>query len=169
MLTSEDLANIELIKQLKARYFRNLDTKNWPEWRKVFTDDLVVRVDVTVSKLGEEGFAPPLPEGADVFVAHMSKFLADITTMHHGHMPEITLTGPDTATGIWSMEDVVESPGDRLMRGYGHYHEQYRKQGGEWRIANLYLKRLRLDYSGPWPTDEAEMLAGMDTNRSKGG
>jgi 3-phenylpropionate/cinnamic acid dioxygenase small subunit len=32
---------IESIKQLKARYYRYLDTKDWDRWRDVFTDDFV--------------------------------------------------------------------------------------------------------------------------------
>jgi hypothetical protein len=27
------------------------------------------------------------------------------TTQHHGHMPEITITGPDTATANWRVAD----------------------------------------------------------------
>ena len=150
-LTPGEMGEVEAIKELKARYFRHLDTKNWPEWRKVFTDDVVARVDVTVSKLGEEGEATPLPVGGDAFVAHISEFLKGISTVHHGHMPEITLTGPDTATGIWSMEDIVGPPGGRTMRGYGHYFEQYRKQDGDWRIARLHIKRLRIDHTDPRP------------------
>jgi hypothetical protein len=149
--TLGEMAEVEAIKELKARYFRHLDTKNWPEWRKVFTDDVVVRVDVTVSKLNEEGEATPLPEGGDPFVAYISEFLSGVSTVHHGHMPEITLTGPDTATGIWSMEDIVGPPGGPTMRGYGHYFEHYRKQGGDWRIARLHIKRLRIDHTAPGP------------------
>jgi SnoaL-like domain len=33
------LAEIEAIKQLKARYFRLLDTKRWDEWREIFSKD----------------------------------------------------------------------------------------------------------------------------------
>ena len=29
--------------------------------------------------------------------------LASAVTVHHGHMPEIALLGPDRATGIWAM------------------------------------------------------------------
>ncbi len=61
-------------------------------------------------------------------------------------MPEITLTGPGTASGIWSMEDIVEFPDGTVLQGYGHYHETYRKVDGEWRIATLHLTRLRMDY-----------------------
>lgn len=31
-------------------------------------------------------------------------------TVHHGHMPEIDITGPDTARGTWAMFDYVEWP-----------------------------------------------------------
>ena len=34
--------DIEAIKQLKARYFRTMDTKHWAAMRQVFTDDVVV-------------------------------------------------------------------------------------------------------------------------------
>lgn len=146
MVTAKELVDIEEIKQLKARYFRLMDTKNWTEWRKVFADDLSVRVDMSPSKDGEMGAADPLPEGADAFVKHISGFLANISTMHHGHMPEITIIDDVNAKGIWSMEDIVETPGHPVMKGYGHYFEDYRKVGGEWRIAKLYIKRLRLDY-----------------------
>ena len=32
---------IEAIKQLKARYCRYLDTKDWTAWRGIFADDFV--------------------------------------------------------------------------------------------------------------------------------
>ena len=49
----------------------------------------------------------------------VSVALAQAVTVHHGHMPEIELTSPITATGIWAMFDIVQSP--RLnFRGYGH-------------------------------------------------
>jgi hypothetical protein len=159
----EQMAEIEAIKQLKARYFRFLDTKNWAEWRKVFTDDVEVKVDVTVSTGDRPGISPPHPKGGDAFVAHISDYLKGISTVHHGHMPEIALTGTDTATGIWSMEDIVESPGGRVMHGYGHYHETYRRQDGGWRIATLHITRLRLDYFGDWPQDDAALLAMQTT------
>lgn len=146
MFTASDLAEMEAIKLLKARYFRNLDTQNWAEWRKVFTDDVEILVDHTVTTPTQKGEGPPLPRGADAFVAHISQFLTGAVTVHHGHMPEITLTGPDTATGVWAMEDMVRIPGHPDMHGYGHYHDDYRKGAdGEWRIARHHLTRLRVD------------------------
>ena len=128
--------DIEAIKQLKARYFRFMDTKQWSEMRQVFTDD--VRVDTTQD--GTE-----VVEGADAFVGPLSEILADVITVHHGHMPEIELTSDTTATGIWAMEDHLWWPEDsplRHLHGYGHYHETYRKGADGWRIASLTLTRL---------------------------
>ncbi len=55
-------------------------------------------------------------------------------TVHQVHAPEIELTSPTTATGIWALNDVVRlAPGVNLA-GYGHYHETYEKTDGQWRI-----------------------------------
>lgn len=154
------IAEKDAIRELKARYFRCLDTKDWDEWRKVFTDDVVVRVDLTPSRRGEQGVPSDNPVGADAFVALNRQRLADYVTVHHGHTYEIAITGPDTATGIWAMEDIVQPAGsDRVMRGYGHYHEEYRKVDGTWRIARMYLKRLRIDFTGGPPMTAAEIEA----------
>ena len=38
-VNASDLVEIEAIKQLKARYFRFLDTKQWDAWKEIFTED----------------------------------------------------------------------------------------------------------------------------------
>jgi 3-phenylpropionate/cinnamic acid dioxygenase small subunit len=43
-VSPSDLADIEQIRQLKARYFRFLDTKQWEAWRGLFTDDFTAHV-----------------------------------------------------------------------------------------------------------------------------
>lgn len=128
--------DIEAIMKLKASYFRTLDTKNWSAFRKVFTADFVS--DTT-------GSGGKVINGADDFVGFVKKTLATATTVHHGHMPEIELTSDSTARGIWAMEDLVRFLGCIDLRGYGHYHEQYKKVDGEWQINYSKLTRLRLD------------------------
>ena len=85
--------------------------------------------------------------GADEFMAFLEETLADVVTVHHGHMPEIEVTSPTTATGIWALEDLLRWPDGNELRGYGHYHETYEKVDGEWRIASSKLTRLRMDFS----------------------
>ena len=132
--------DVEAIKQLKARYFRTMDTKDWPGMRAVFTDDVVM--DTSESGGG-------VITGADEFIAFLSETLADVVTVHHGHMPEIEITSPTTATGIWSMEDMLRWPNGMELHGYGHYHETYAKTDGGWRIASTKLTRLRSDFTNP--------------------
>ncbi|ARS26523.1 nuclear transport factor 2 family protein [Sphingomonas sp. KC8] len=142
----EQLLAIEQIKALKARYFRCMDTKDWAGLEAVFTADL--HADF------REGTDPPNPqaviEGAKPYLEMLSPILADITTVHHGHMPEIAITSPTTATGIWAMEDKLwVKPGAPVpysfLHGYGHYHETYRKEADGWKIATVRLTRLRID------------------------
>ncbi len=48
--------------------------------------------------------------GRDEIVTNVSTALVGARTRHHGHMPEIEITGDDTARGIWAMFDYVEWP-----------------------------------------------------------
>ena len=131
-----DLLEIEAIKQLKARYCRYLDTKDWQMWRGIFTDDFL-------SDTSQAGGT--VIRGADEFVAFTRKGVGDRATAHQVHAPEIELTSATTARGIWALEDVVRlAPGVNL-RAYGHYHETYEKVDGQWRITSSKLTRLRED------------------------
>jgi uncharacterized protein (TIGR02246 family) len=128
-----DLEEIEEIKKLKARYFRTMDTKDWDAMRQVFADDAAI--DTTAA-------GGPAITGGDEFIAFLKQTLGDAVTIHHGHTPEIDLTSPTTATGIWALHDIVIWPTGRL-EGAGHYHETYEKTDGVWRITSLTLTRLR--------------------------
>lgn len=132
---SRKLAHMESIKQLKARYFRFMDTKQWDEWQWVFTKDAWL-------KWGPED--DQVFEGREAIVAGVSQSLEGAVTVHHGHMPEIEILSETTARGIWAMYDWVDSPQFEL-HGFGHYHEEYRCEDGDWRIARLHLVRLRVD------------------------
>jgi uncharacterized protein (TIGR02246 family) len=132
--------DIEAIRQLKARYFRTMDTKDWAGMRQVFTDDVVMDTS-------EAGGA--LITGADEFMAFLEDALGSATTVHQGHMPEIEITSETTATGIWALNDIVIFPNGMRLDGYGHYHETYEKAGGEWRIRSSKLTRLHMDLSSP--------------------
>jgi len=140
---------LEAIRQLKARYFRALDTKDWDGFKAVFTEDAAIGPI-------DNGFTPellalrspdarqPIPlSGLDAFVERVAINIGPLISTHHGHQPEIELTGEDEATGIWAMEDVLVWPADGYrLRGTGHYWETYRKVDGEWKIASMKLTRL---------------------------
>jgi uncharacterized protein (TIGR02246 family) len=134
------LEDIEAIKRLKARYCRTMDTKDWAAMRRVFTDD--VTMDTTDSGGG-------VVTGADEFMSFLQDVLAGVVTVHHCHTPEIDVTSPTTAAGIWAMEDMLRFPDGTELHGYGHYDETYRKGEAGWQIASSRLTRLRLDITPP--------------------
>ena len=127
--------DIEAIKQLKARYFRLMDTKDWEGFATVFAEEASMRNSPDPNEVFE---------GREEIVRKVSAALAEAVTVHHGHMPEITLTGDDTANGVWAMYDFVELP-QLVLHGWGHYHEEYVKRDGAWQILSSRLTRLRLD------------------------
>lgn len=134
------LIDLEEIKQLKARYFRTLDQRDWEGFGLVFSLAAVMEVPE----------ADMVLQGRDAIVTAVSGALTGARTVHHGHMPEIEITGPDTARGTWAMFDYVEwdrpEADERVgLRGYGHYTEEYVREADAWRIARLHLARLRID------------------------
>jgi hypothetical protein len=135
----QHLLDVEEITQLKARYFRLVDSKQWDEWALVFAADAVLEIP--------EGDL--VHRGRAAIVANVSTMMEELRTVHHGHMPEIEITGRDTARGVWAMSDYVEWPADdgtRVgLRGYGHYLEEYVREDGRWCIARSRLVRLRVD------------------------
>jgi hypothetical protein len=134
------LDDLEAIKQLKARYCRTMDTKDWAAMRRVFTDD--VEMDTTAS-------GGSVVTGADDFLSFLREAIGDVVTVHHCHTPEIELVSATAATGVWAMEDMLRWPNGSELHGYGHYHERYEKVGTEWRIKGSVLTRLRMDFTPP--------------------
>jgi hypothetical protein len=63
--------DIEAIKQLKARYFRTMDAKDWAGMRQVFTDDVVIDT-------AEAGGS--VVTGADDFMTFLQEALGGATT-----------------------------------------------------------------------------------------
>jgi uncharacterized protein (TIGR02246 family) len=140
----QDLVDIEAIKQLKARYFRTLDTNDWAGFANVFAEDAAI--DVTDDAGPEAGHV----SGRSAIAARIEKAVGSARTVHHGHMPELKIEAPDRASGIWAMYDYVEfsssTPEKRVgLHGFGHYHETYIKSEGQWRIKTMKLTRLRID------------------------
>jgi hypothetical protein len=125
------------IYELKARYCRLLDTKQWDAWRDVFTADYVLDVS-------EAGGGPPI-HGRDAAIESVLGSIRHAVTAHQVHFPEVTLNG-DEAFAVFPMQDrVLFGPDRPSITGYGHYHDRLVRQNGEWKIAGLKLTRLHMD------------------------
>ena len=94
-MTLDELIAIEQIKHLKAQYFYHVDSKNWDGLGALFTDDCRFELEE----------APEL-FGPAAFLETIKPHISDAITVHHGHDPVIDITGPDSATGRWAMEDI---------------------------------------------------------------
>lgn len=160
MNATDQLLAMEEIKQLKARYFRGMDTKDWALFRSVFTDDVVV--DSSRGFIPQDYRSRPIEPGAEVgppdesmyyvgadaFVEALQGILEGVVTVHHGHTPEIEILSEEEACGTWAMEDKLRWPPGadiHTLHGYGHYYETYRKVNGRWLIKTTRLSRVRVD------------------------
>jgi ketosteroid isomerase-like protein len=148
--TADVAAELESLRQLKARYCRFLDTKDADGWRAVFAPDVVMEADLAVSTGGADPMTAPPFVGADAVVATVLASLEGAATVHHCHTPELDLTSETTATGIWAMEDRLVFSDGRELLGAGHYHETYEKHDGTWRIKTLHLTRTLQRMTGDW-------------------
>ena len=137
-------ADIEAIKQLKADYFRLLDSKQWRAWGQLFTEDALL----DSSDDSPDGVA----RGREAIVGMVSGALEGAVTRHRGSSPVIEFGGPDAACGVWGMEDRLVfggEPPSLVVEGQGHYHETYAKGAdGRWCIEEIRLKRSRLVHNG---------------------
>jgi uncharacterized protein (TIGR02246 family) len=123
------------ITELKARYCRCLDTKDWEGYAAVFADDVVL--DTTAA-------GGPRFEGREAAVAGVRAAVERAITTHHVHSPEITVDG-DVAHAIWAMQDRNIWPEGRSLLGFGHYHETYVRRDGRWQIAESRLTRINVE------------------------
>ena len=139
--------DVEEIKKLKARYFRGLDSKDWELYASVFAEDCVVDL---------RGSGGELYEGRAAIAGYVSS-LKLVQSVHHGHMPEIELTSPTSATGVWVLEDYNLWEDGSQNHGWGHYLETYVKRDGRWAILTMKLSYLRIET----PTEQPAFIAGV--------
>jgi hypothetical protein len=142
MDATEKMLAIEEIKRLKASYLRFVDTKDWQSFEALFAPD------------ASFDLSDDAPGGVVVGAAMIAEMargpLQQAVTVHHGHCPEIEITSPTSASGIWAMEDRLRWPDEtgyplKSLHGCGHYLETYERSNGRWFIKTVRLKRLWVD------------------------
>lgn len=139
MTDLERLIAVEDIRNLKAARIRAMDEKRWSDYEAMHVEDHISDT---------YGGAPAV--GARANTARLAEVLGHVTSVHHAHTPEITITGPDSAEGIWAMEDMLfwqQGDEGHWLHGYGHYHEKYRKTEAGWKFCYRRLTRIRVDLS----------------------
>jgi hypothetical protein len=163
----QHLLEIEAIKQLKYRYFRFLDTKRWDELGELFVPEATCAY----------ASGAYTHSGRDAILGFLRGALSRPTMLsaHHGHHPEIELTGADSATGTWAFEDtVIDTQHQITIRGAAYYEDEYVKRGGVWRFRHTgYVRTFeeietRKDRPGLRITQNRFAAAGQGPARASG-
>lgn len=130
------LEDIELIKQLKHRYMRMLDSGDNDGLAGCFVPEATIRYEGG-SYLYEAG-------DRDEIVAMLSQMQNNqYVGMHLALMPEITVHDADSAEGRWYLVDwAVNMATNRMTHGTALYHDRYVRRDGEWRILHSGYVRL---------------------------
>lgn len=142
--TIEQLNDIEDIKQLKARYCRLIDQKNWNELEAELVPDATIEI------AGAPGGADDTQKfsSAHGFIEGLQQLMGPLVSVHQVHAPEIEILDRETARGTWTISDRLVCPDGsplKILQGWGIYHETYKKVSGSWRFASVRLERLLVE------------------------
>jgi hypothetical protein len=149
------------IIELKARFGRLADAKDWEGFKNVFS------TDATFDLGGGQ-----IMHGGATYAYAVKDMLEGAVSLHRFSMPEITFLGPNEATGIWVLHDYNVWPSDPQTgercgyNGHGREYETYRKIDGAWKITTW---RLRYDRLDPLPREPlpSTILGGPDALRNE--
>ena len=131
----QTLFDIEEIKQLKARYFRGIDTCNLELLQTVLSNDVHIRFDSPTYQYEINGINAAMDFYRNAFTHRRFG-------MHNGHTPEIKVEG-ESATGIWYLNDLfINLDEQTILTGSALYEDCYIKVSGQWRIQRTGYKRL---------------------------
>jgi hypothetical protein len=135
----QQLFDIEEIKQLKARYCLAVAREDWATFESLFAEELEF-----LTPDGE--VHAPRSEFMKFHKANLQE--PKLWGFLRCTSPIIDITGLDTATGVWQMEDVHIWPGEGPRvghHGYGHYHEDYVRLAEGWRFRRIEVIYTRME------------------------
>ena len=135
------LTDLDQVQQLKHRYLRTLDLKQWVEFESLFL------AEATGSYAG-------LRFGnREELVGYMRANLTpDMITFHQVHHPEIEVDG-DRATARWYLHDKVFVPAfDLAIEGAAFYEDQLVRTSEGWRFSHVGYRRT---YESSWKMSSA--------------
>lgn len=136
----QQLLDIEAIKQLKGRYCTCVAKEDWATFETLFAEDLQF-----ITNDGTQH----TPRSAFMAFHKINIQQPKLWGVIRCYTPVITITGPNTATGIWGMEDLHVWPGGEGPRvghhAFGHYHEEYVRLPDGWRFKQIRVATDRMD------------------------
>jgi hypothetical protein len=128
-----ELYDLEQLRQLKYRYLRHLDLKEWDQLERLFTPD-------ATATYADGAYAC---NSRDQIIEFLREVLGpSMVTMHQCHHPELKVRG-NRAIGRWYLQDTVHMMEHRLtLEGSAFYEDRYLRTEGGWRIAHTGYRRV---------------------------
>lgn len=131
-MDADHLIQCHAIEQLKHRYMRAVDTRDWGLLESTLTPDVTAVYGERLKFDNRDDLLKVLSRAMD----------GTRITVHHLHQPEVTVNG-DTATGSWALMDRVIRKKERmLLEGAAFYTDEYRRESGQWLISHTSYERL---------------------------
>ncbi|UXA20600.1 nuclear transport factor 2 family protein [Mycobacterium sp. SMC-4] len=134
-----DLVAQAELSQAKARYCRLLDTKDWLAVAELMTEGIIVDLDA-----GNPSSVPIV--GRENVLSAFQSSVADARTVHQVHSPEFEFVD-DEARVIWAVQERVVWQNGTSLTAFGHYHDRWIRLDGHWRIVELRLEHLIMDFA----------------------
>ena len=132
--------DVTAIMALKARYCRTLDTKDWDGFASCLAEDFTGQYD-GMPRRSKDDQTVAMVAGRQSVAEGTAANLQAVPTSHAVYAPEIEMIDATHAKGVWGMRDYLRFD-TCIFVGYGHYHEDYVKSDGVWRIQRTHLTRL---------------------------
>lgn len=144
------LLDFEEIKQVKAKYLRCIDTKDWKGFRETISEDL--KTSYGNGTLSFNSAA----ETIDYLSTNMPR---ELLSQHNCHTPEIWFESETTAHGHWYLHDYLLATGNNSRyNGTAIYTDKYEKRNGKWLITETGYLRI---FAESWPSPENKIQENM--------
>lgn len=147
------LEDINAIKDLKARYLRACDRKQPEAMRECFVEKGAL--------IEAEGF--PSFNDREGWVAVFTELAVknpNIMDMHHGQNPQITLNGPDSASGVWDLHFCQVNVKERtVVNMAGEYRDEYVRHNGRWLIITQRFRQTSFQMRSVGEDGQEKVLA----------
>lgn len=135
MHEAEKLTIISEIMNLKARYCRLVDIKDWAGFEALFVEDATFETPAT-------GGAPI--GGRSEIVGLIRNAIGAGRSLHLAYLPEIEVVDASTVKAIWGLESVLASrvpPGAVPQRDHAFTHDTYVRRGNSWLVQSVKVER----------------------------
>ncbi|MEV6073175.1 nuclear transport factor 2 family protein [Nocardia sp. NPDC052001] len=129
---------VEAIKALKHRYWRACDAKNPRGFRDCF---IAEGASIDFGTLGRFDDADGIVKIFESIALHQVDGKPVILDMHHGMLPDITLTSATSANGVWTLRFRQVNLIDRTESvSTGEYDDEYVIENGAWKMSKSHFR-----------------------------